>query len=302
MLQLVDDGLYAYRGDSTQKIAAFDLDWTLTRAVRSRFFKDSSDFSFLPNRISTLKKLKSCGYTIVIFTNQGYKGDKLITALERVNNIIEALKKEGIDPWVLVANSDEYKKPNTKMWQVFVQYFPNYVEAWFVGDAAGRPQDHSDFDLKFAQGVGIKFYTPEEIFPTNEVVIPETQVLFLFVGMPGVGKSTFYKQYLEPKGFVHANQDQLKTKAKVLKLVKESLASGKSVAVDATNPSLEKRREFISLANEKGVPVVILYFTGNGYNLNKLREHPVPDIVYNVYFKTLEEPSFERDHVPVVEL
>jgi len=35
---------------------------------------------------------------------------------------------------------------------------------FFVGDAAGRPGDHSDTDKVFAKAVGMQFYTPEEAF------------------------------------------------------------------------------------------------------------------------------------------
>lgn len=309
MLQLDTSTLYVHKGETTrnQKIAAFDLDWTITRPIHSRFFRDAFDFAFLPNRISTLKKLKDLGYVLVIFTNQGYKGNKLTTALERVNNIIEALQKEEINPWVLAAiGDDKYRKPNKGMWDMFISLYPesncHFSEEWFVGDSAGRPQDHSNFDLEFAKNIGIKFYTPEEIFPKNIVNITEEQTIFLFVGMPGSGKSTFYKEYLKSKGIVHANQDTLKTRAKVLKTVKDSLIAGRSVAIDATNPIAEKRKEFIFLGCQYQVPTIILYFTDNGYNINKLREKPVPDIVYNKYFKILEEPSYELDHVQVIEI
>lgn len=35
------------------------------------------------------------------------------------------------------------------------------AESYFVGDAAGRPNDHSGTDRKWAMNAGIKFYTPE---------------------------------------------------------------------------------------------------------------------------------------------
>ncbi|KAL8275931.1 hypothetical protein Esti_000047 [Eimeria stiedai] len=39
-----------------------------------------------------------------------------------------------------------------------------YPRVFFVGDAAGRPGDHSCADLKFALNVGMHFFTPEEFF------------------------------------------------------------------------------------------------------------------------------------------
>ncbi|GMP65841.1 hypothetical protein CsSME_00026467 [Camellia sinensis var. sinensis] len=43
---------------------------------------------------------------------------------------------------------------------IWISYFPSF----YVGDAAGRKDDHSDADIKFAQAVGLKFYVPEEYF------------------------------------------------------------------------------------------------------------------------------------------
>lgn len=40
-------------------------------------------------------------------------------------------------------------------------YFADMTEAYFVGDAAGRPDDHSGTDRKWAMNAGLKFYTPE---------------------------------------------------------------------------------------------------------------------------------------------
>ena len=39
--------------------------------------------------------------------------------------------------------------------------FVDTAESYFVGDAAGRPNDHSGTDRKWATNAGLKFYTPE---------------------------------------------------------------------------------------------------------------------------------------------
>lgn len=38
------------------------------------------------------------------------------------------------------------------------------VEAYLVGDAAGRESDHSDADIHFCENLNISFFTPEEFF------------------------------------------------------------------------------------------------------------------------------------------
>jgi bifunctional polynucleotide phosphatase/kinase len=307
MLRLIVSGLYGHVGTSgtSKYVAAFDLDGTLIRTIHGKFFKDSNDWAFLPNRILGLKTYRDAGYTLVIFTNQHYKGAKLTAAIDRVNNVIGALRAEGLDPWVLAATQEDmYRKPNIGMWQVFVQYFPNLdlASSLYIGDAAGRPQDHSDSDRVFAQNIGIPFYTPEDIFPNNQIEIPETQTMFIFVGMPGSGKSSYFEQNLAPRGWVVANQDTLKTQPKMLSTIRDALASGRSVAVDATNPSPDKRREYIMLAIQYQVPTLIIYFVRDGHGWNSLRPHPVPNIAYNMYYKNLVEPTQVLDLVPVVEI
>ena len=39
--------------------------------------------------------------------------------------------------------------------------FIDMAESYFVGDAAGRPNDHAGTDRKWAMNAGLKFYTPE---------------------------------------------------------------------------------------------------------------------------------------------
>lgn len=304
MLNLINPSVYEHKGDIiSNKVLALDLDNTLVRTRKGKFFKDANDYAFLPNRIFVLKKYIQHGYTIAIFTNQKYTKDKLKMAIERKNNILVDLLNEGINPWMYISTLDDnYRKPNIGMWDLFTQNIDVDTEnSIFVGDAAGRPQDFSDSDIMFAKNIGLRFFTPEQIFPNGKIVIPDTQTMFIFVGKSGSGKTTFYEDNLEDRGWIHANQDKLGTAAKVLNTVKKALAEGKSVAIDNTNPTYEKRQEYIKLAAQYGVPVLIIYFVGEGHGFNKLREKSVPDIAYNVYYKNLEEPTEELDGVPVVE-
>lgn len=306
-MQQVADGLYAIGSNCTSnKIAGFDLDWTLIRPVRGKFPKDSNDWAMLPNRLKQLKLYQDAGYCIAIFSNQGYKGKNLTKAIDRVNNVIRYLYENGINPWVLVATKtgdDIFRKPQIGMWQTLERsVMIDKNNSFFCGDAAGRSGDFSDSDIQFARNYGINFYTPEEIFTNEEVIIPNSQTMFIFVGMPGSGKTTYYNNILKPRGWVHINQDELKTKAKVISTLKNALREGKSVAIDGTNPGVDKRREYLNIAIEYQVPTMILYFVGNGHERNKLRNVPVPNVAYNMYYKHLVEPTYETDGVPVVQL
>lgn len=80
---------------------------------------------------------------------------------------------------------DHYRKPHTTMWDDFVSNYNGGISidmdnSFYCGDAAGRPKnwkagaprDFSCTDRKFAANIGLKFYTPEELF-LNEQPYPD---------------------------------------------------------------------------------------------------------------------------------
>lgn len=302
MLDRITSSFYSHKGSYTgNKIFATDLDGTLIRTRKARFSKDEHDYAFLPNRIKTLKNYVNKGFTIAIFTNQKRLPDVMIL---KVKNVLSDLIEQGINPWVFVSTKDDkYRKPESGMWEYFVSNFNNEIDlnsSFYIGDAAGRPQDHSDVDLGFAENIKLDFRVPEEIFPAVTIDIPGYQAMFITVGNQGSGKSSFYQNNLN--GWFHANQDKLGTKAKVLKAIEKALKEGESVYVDATNPSYNKRQEYIDLAIKYQIPVLIIYFVSDGHGFNQLRtENKVPEIGYSMYYKNLDEPTEELDEVPVIE-
>ncbi|KAI3943774.1 hypothetical protein MKW98_004279 [Papaver atlanticum] len=38
------------------------------------------------------------------------------------------------------------------------------TRSFYVGDAAGRKNGHSDADIRFSEAIGLKFYLPEDFF------------------------------------------------------------------------------------------------------------------------------------------
>jgi bifunctional polynucleotide phosphatase/kinase len=70
--------------------------------------------------------------------------------------------------------------------------------------------------------------------PTETPLVPTTATspeIVLFVGSPGAGKTSFYRKFFEPHGYVHINQDTLKRREKCVKLARESIKEGKSCVV-----------------------------------------------------------------------
>ena len=62
----------------------------------------------------------------------------------------------------------------------------NKKESFFVGDAVGRNSDYSDVDLKFAENIGIKCFTPEEIFFDDKYW---SEMLVFFTYLPDLADS-----------------------------------------------------------------------------------------------------------------
>lgn len=148
-------------------IVGFDLDGTIVKPQRTKFPRSIEDNVLMSNRIDILKQFTNIdkSNTLVIFTNQkSHNNQKQLFNYQRVNHAITLLLDHGIPLVCLMSTSDdEYRKPNIGMWEILTKIL-KIETAFYCGDAAGRANDFSDSDLKFAENIGIKFYTPEEIF------------------------------------------------------------------------------------------------------------------------------------------
>lgn len=163
------------------RIAAFDLDDTLqkTKSGKPGYMAQIGDFIFWSVEVAPkLRKLHAQGYKIVIFTNQGsVKGALQGKRADVVRTRIDQFAAEVGVPMQAFAATQKgpekdprnYRKPLSGMWSYMVQECNGGVEpdlsgCYYVGDAAGRPGDHSDSDKEFARAVGLDFFTPEEFF------------------------------------------------------------------------------------------------------------------------------------------
>ncbi|UOH79766.1 polynucleotide kinase 3'-phosphatase [Cryptococcus neoformans] len=193
----------------------------------------------------------------------------------------------------------------------------------FVGDAAGRPakgsrkKDHGNTDYKFAINVGLRFVTPEEHFlghqrpsfpdppigfrPRNlgildilPHIVPshtpitrktDTEVeIVIFVGYPASGKSSFFRKHFQPAGYVHVNQDTLRTREKCLNVAEQAVKGGKSVVIDNTNRNRETRAYWVALASKLNVPIRLFHFLCPP----ELAKH---NNLYRAYYPPPDEPT-----------
>lgn len=286
--EIDNQSLLVYSPDnlvSKSCIAAFDLDGTIIRTKSGRRFpKDKDDWIFnCVNITSKLKTLHEDDFKLIIFTNQGgiaYNRSKIPSFKEKVEKIVATI---SLPIQVFIATDESiYRKPAPGMWNALLKHknddVPiNLEKSFYVGDAAGRQnqhKDHSCADRLFALNIPLTFYTPEEFFlqkAPEKYVMPEfdprklkkgtvidytsaNQEIIVMVGMQASGKSTFCEKHLTTKGYVHISRDKEGSYQKCMSLAEKEVLSGKSVVIDNTNPDLESRARYISIAKKHKVP------------------------------------------------
>jgi len=285
------------------KIASFDYDWTLVCPKDGKTFPSNvEDWQWLyPNIPDELKRLNEEGFSVVIFTNQSK--DWKVTQIQSVAQSLE------IPIFIVLAREKCDYKPNPILYDVLVGNAKvSKEQSFFVGDALGRKGDWADSDKVFAQNIGLKCYSPEEMFATKHetetVEIPQLNLsdskqVIIMVGYPGSGKSTIAKHICEDERFVLIQGDVYKTSPKMIKAASELVQEGKSIVFDATNSSCKKRSEYLAFAKKHNYKALCIHVSTSlevAYKRNKERstENQVPKIVYSVYTKHFESPSVEE--------
>eukprot|EP00301_Raphidiophrys_heterophryoidea_P009772 c1456_g1_i1.p1 GENE.c1456_g1_i1~~c1456_g1_i1.p1 ORF type:complete len:470 (-),score=145.51 c1456_g1_i1:100-1443(-) len=266
----------------------------------------------------------------------------------KVNKLVTACSDVPIQV-LMATDEDENRKPGPGMWFYFLEHCNGGVGvdlagSFYCGDAAGRVEgwkagakkDFACGDRKFGHNVGLVFHTPDELFlgaakakfewrsvvPSDIVnttassstsgdakYAKDTQEMIIMVGPPASGKSTFVKRCLVPHGYVRVNQDLLKTEAKCRKVAQEALDEGKSVVIDNTNSSADKRSTFIALRDDK-IPVRCFVMStpndvcqhNNYYRQRTQAIRRVPPVAYNMFKSKYKAPTKSEGFSEIVEI
>ncbi len=138
--------------------------------------------------------------------------------------------------------------------------------------------------------------------------------LYITVGLPGSGKSTYAKEFIKGKDIEYLSSDELRAVygkgeddqtvtpivfGHIKRKVDEFLKDGKNVLVDATSVNRKERSDYINTAKKYGAKIVALIFKMDRQGLidrNKKRGEQggrvVPDWVIDKMLAKYEEPSF----------
>uniref|UniRef100_A0A5B6YQM8 PARP-type domain-containing protein n=1 Tax=Davidia involucrata TaxID=16924 RepID=A0A5B6YQM8_DAVIN len=172
-----DDGLH-----DSGKVAAFDFDGCLAKTSVKRVGPDAWSLMY-PSIPEKLQSLYNDGYKLVIFTNESnierWKNKRQVAVDSKIGRLNNFIKNVKVPIQVFIAcgfdksggqAEDPFRKPKPGMWHIMEQHFNSGIsidmdQSFYVGDAAGRDDDHSDADIKFAQAIGLKFFVPDEYFP-----------------------------------------------------------------------------------------------------------------------------------------
>ncbi|KAI9454202.1 PNK3P-domain-containing protein [Russula earlei] len=254
------------------------LEWEWWRAV-------------VPQR---MKEAHDSGFSVALISNQNLQSRELAEWKKKIPLITAAVPELPFH--ILAATAkDGHRKPMPGMWLELEQIFAkdgitiDKSASYYVGDAAGRADDFASTDRKFALNVGVKFYTPEEYFLkispapytlpgfhvssikeppqgsfVTAVLPPDSHAeMVVFVGLPCLGKSTFYSKHFAPAGYVHVNQDTLGSRPKCVKAAEQALAAGKSCVVDNTNRDVQTRKYYLDMAKRLRIPARCFVFQGS---------------------------------------
>jgi len=275
------------------KFAAFDMDDTLM----------TGKYPY-PGAREKLERLIEEGYSIVVFSNQKAvpgRSDKFVES--RMMEV--SINMKVPIHFFCARGSDEYRKPCIGMISLVPESYGKID--FYVGDAAGREGDFSDSDKEFAKNAGVPFYTPEAFFNKYPVIESNSRpslfrfdtvhflTMIILVGYPGCGKTTFCGNFLSR--LVRISRDVEGAKDRCLRLADKFLESNQSVVIDNLNASRSERKSFAEVASRHRAGIFIVHFRASMalcMKRNKLRDNPVPDVVFYTYRKNFELPNFEE--------
>ena len=131
--------------------------------------------------------------------------------------------------------------------------------------------------------------------------------LILLCGLPASGKSSSISDLGNDAEIVDG--DSLKTSQAVVTKVKSLRNCGKSIIVDATNATIERRSPLISLAKEWKIPVKCIWFTldvKTCVQRSKERHEKggknIPKIAIYKINKTFVEPTLDEGFDEIVKI
>ncbi|QDW24690.1 ATP-binding protein [Pedobacter sp. KBS0701] len=120
----------------------------------------------------------------------------------------------------------------------------------------------------------------------------------IFCGIQATRKTTFFKERFF-KTHVHISLDLLNTRNKEIRFIETCILTSQPFVVDNTNPTLEERAKYISIAKANKFKVTGYYFQSKltdavERNNQRSGKEKIPEIGIRGTFKKLNLPSINE--------
>lgn len=118
----------------------------------------------------------------------------------------------------------------------------------------------------------------------------------LFVGIPGSGKSSFYKKMFSDT-HLHISLDKMRTRSREGKFFDLCLKTRQQFVIDNTNVARSHRQRYLPKINPQEWDIECYYFSSpvkDSIKRNKARERTVPTVAIKSMLKALEVPDISE--------
>jgi predicted kinase len=118
----------------------------------------------------------------------------------------------------------------------------------------------------------------------------------IFIGLQASGKSSFYREKFSDT-HMRINLDMLKTRHREKILFNACLEAKQPLVIDNTNPTIEDRKRYISIAKEKQFQIIGYYFKADLEKCklrNNQRDRSIPLIALLATYQKLQIPTYQE--------
>jgi DNA 3'-phosphatase len=266
---------------------------------------------------------------------------------EIIEKLIEYLQLPII--YFISTNDDIFKLPNYGTWKLLSNSFLNLDKniSFYVGDNYGLLEtihntkkgfsDIDSSDIKFARNLEILFYSPKEYFKNipkskdylldtygidifkkhttfgayqkHPPYIPKKPEFIICIGPPSSGKTHYINRHYNLIYYHHIEAKYFENNY-IKKMIQSNLGKGKSVILEGTYETPEKRSEAIEyLGRFRPITKCLNLNIGidlcrhlNNYHMKKTNNPKVPSKIFKEYQRTIHYPYFHEGFDEVLDI
>lgn len=259
-----------------------DFDWCVIVPMLKSNKHPTSSIDWQISRANVVDVLRTkilSGYSLIFFNeHRAFLEDNIECFAERYN----------IPFMAIIVNDVRLLKPS----RLSIPYRLNN-RSFFVSNIFDE-----NLNREFCRNLGIGMISCGKLFMDDDIKseFSDVQEIVVMVGYPGAGKTTYaLKHFNTRKDCVVLHGDELGSK--LLRRMREELLLGRSVVIDATNPSRSCRQQYVRVANERDISIRCVHINTDNYvafRRNMNRPNRVPSEAFRSYTRRFDAPSMDE--------